>query len=251
MCPRKREEFMTDYALYTLNSKKRDTNSIQSSVSGSRDGTHIYADRYDQNSIQSSVSWGRDGQHMYPHSNVGKPPSHFSIPARRIEPEPGSKFFRLTEEELSAGLEYLYEIATKEVIKFNEKKEIEKIGILSGKILFYNSRISDLSELKAVGHLEKTINIEKFFGFNFRVPLIDQFSPLSLSISIHMHYVRLPHRGAETLFRASLQFVKLMGGPQTFKEVRRDCIYCAKVRKQSMSQKMGPLNDCLHYSILQ
>ena len=73
------------------------------------------------------------------------------------------------------------------------------------------------------------------------MPSIDQFS---LSISIHMHNVRLPHRGAETLFRASLQFVKLMGGRQTFKEVGRDCIYCAKVRKQSMSQKMGPLNDC-------
>ena len=80
-------------------------------------------------------------------------------------------------------------------------------------------------------------------GFNFRVPVIDKFSPLAYSIALHFHYVKLPHRGAETLHRASLQHVKIMGSRQIFKAIGKDCVYCAKLRKQFLDQSMGPLGD--------
>ena len=53
-------------------------------------------------------------------------------------------------------------------------------------ILYYKSRLLECAELKAVGHLANSINIENFTGVNFRVPLVDQHSPLGLSIALYI-----------------------------------------------------------------
>ena len=83
------------------------------------------------------------------------------------------KFIRLTEENLSAALEYLFKKATSENFKFNDIKEINKKATLKDGILYCNSRILEEAELKAVGHLKDTINIEQLTGINFKVPVID------------------------------------------------------------------------------
>ena len=150
---------------------------------------------------------------------------------------------KITDDQLSAALEYLFEKASSEVLKFNEKKHIDKIAVKHDKILYYSTRLLEAAELKAVGHIADFINIESFTGINFKVPLVDAHSPLAHSIGLHLHYVKFPHRGAETLHRASLQFCKILRGRKIFSNISKDCVYCKKVRKNLMTQMMGQLAD--------
>ena len=55
---------------------------------------------------------------------------------------------RLTDEELSAGLEYLFKKATGEIIQFENRKDIEKLGVLKDGIYYCNSRILESQDLK-------------------------------------------------------------------------------------------------------
>ena len=154
------------------------------------------------------------------------------------------KVMRLSSENLSAALENLFKKATKEVVEFNDTKVIKKIATESDGILYCNTRILESAELKAVGHLADTINIGDFTGVDFKVPVIDQHSPLALSIALHLHYVKYPHRGVETQHRMCLQFASIMRARKIFGEISMDCVYCKKLRGKYIEQVMGPLADC-------
>ena len=150
---------------------------------------------------------------------------------------------KLTDEDLSVGLEYLYKKATQEIIRFENLKEIEKISVMKDDILYCKSRILESQELKVVGCLEGNIDIESFTGVKFFVPLVSKNSPLAVSIAIHLHYNVKRHCGVETTYRTSLNHARILQGKQIFKEVGDDCIYCKKLRLRYTKQLMGPLSD--------
>ena len=104
----------------------------------------------------------------------------FSDAEKSKSPEHQVRVLRLSPENLSAALENLFRKASKEVLRFNDAKQVKKIGTESNGILFCNTRMLESAELKAVGHLADTINIADFTGVNFKVPIIDQHSPLAL-----------------------------------------------------------------------
>ena len=154
-----------------------------------------------------------------------------------------AKLIKLTDEELSAGLDYLFKKAANEIKEFNKEKDVEKIAIEEDGVLYHRSRLLEAAEIKAVGHLAETINLETFTGIGFKVPVIDQHSPLAISISIYLHYVKYPHRGAETLHRLSMQHCMILKGRQIFNHISKDCDYCKKIRKKLAEQMMGPLDS--------
>ena len=154
------------------------------------------------------------------------------------------KSIRLTEKQLSAALDYLFKKASIELTTFNKEKEIKKIALEQDGVWYCKTRLLECEELKAVGHISEFINIEQFTGVNFKVPVLDQHSPLAISIALHLHYVKFPHRGAETLYRASLQYCRILNGRNIFNAISIDCIYCKKLRKKLLDQVMGPLAEC-------
>ena len=150
---------------------------------------------------------------------------------------------RLTDEDLSEGLEYLFKKATKEIIQFENKKDIEKIGVLKDGIYYCNSRILESQDLKTVGFLSESLDIESFTGIKFCVPIISKTSPLAISLAIHMHYIVNKHKGMESSYRMSLQHARILQGRQLFKEIGDDCIFCKKLRLKYVRQLMGPLSQ--------
>ena len=154
-----------------------------------------------------------------------------------------AKLIKLSDDQLSAALDYLFKKATVEVEEFNKKETIEKLAVKEDGILYCKSRLLEATEIKAVGHIADSINIESLTGVNFKVPLVDQNSPLAVSIALHLHYEKYPHRGAETLHRLSLQHCKILKGRKIFTEIARNCIYCKKLRKKLLDQMMGPLSQ--------
>ena len=150
---------------------------------------------------------------------------------------------RLTAEDLSQGLEYIFKLTTQEVLKFEKKSEIEKIGTLKDEILYCTSRILESQELSTAGWLSDELDIETFTGVKFCVPVISRHSPIGVSIALHMHYNVHKHRGTESTFRMSLQHARILQGKQLFKDIADDCILCSKLRQQYVRKLMGPLSD--------
>ena len=91
--------------------------------------------------------------------------------------------------------------------------------------------------------MENVVDLQSFTGVNFNVPVLDKHSPLAISIAMHLHYNVIKHRGAETIFRMSLQYTRILQGRVLFKIITEDCIYCKKLRLKYIKQIMGPLSD--------
>ena len=154
-----------------------------------------------------------------------------------------SRFVKLTDEALSASLEYVFRKATLEVLKFHDKKAVDKIGEMKDGILYCKTRLIEGQTLRAVGGLENRLDLQSFTGVNFQVPLIDRNSPVAISISIHLHYNVVTHKGAETIYRLSLQYARILQGRILFKDISADCIFCKKNSLKYLKQIMGPLSD--------
>ena len=158
--------------------------------------------------------------------------------------KPNSKVLvKLSDEVLSAALQYLYKKATLELYKLYNKKDINKFGVLIGGILYSKSRIHESQMLRAVGGLENVIDLESLTGINFQVPVIDRHSPLALSIANHLHYCLFKHRGPETIYRMSLQYAQILKGRSLFNDIGNDCIFCKKIRVKYIEQLMGPVSN--------
>ena len=154
-----------------------------------------------------------------------------------------SSKFKLDARAISLSLEYIYQKTTSEVLHFNDKKFVDKVGIMSDGILYCKSRLTDDQSLRIVGGLENVIDLETFTGVSFKVPVIDKFSPLALSIVNHLHYTVILHKGVETTHRMALQYVRILGGRSLFKMVRDDCSFCQKELSKHIKQIMGPLSN--------
>ena len=153
------------------------------------------------------------------------------------------KLIRLSDEILSLSLEYIYRKAGAEVMQFNDMKYVSKIGEVCDGIVYCKSRIEEGQDIRVVGGLDDVVDLQSFTGVNFKVPVIDRFSPLAVSLASHFHYTVVKHRGAETVYRMSLQFVKIIGGRSLMKRIREECIFCRKLLLKYVKQIMGPLSD--------
>ena len=111
-------------------------------------------------------------------------------------------------------------------------------------ILYCSSRILDEQKLKAVGFLSESLDLESFTGLKFNVPLVrSKYSPMAISIGMHMHYNVCEHKGAESVYRLSLQHARIIHGRQLFTEIQNDCLFCKKVRLKLSKQIMGCLDE--------
>ena len=145
----------------------------------------------------------------------------------------------------SAALVYIFRKASEELEKFNDKRFLEKIAIKQNGIYFCKNRLVESSELNLMGHLSKTMTLESFTGVNHKVPVIDHHSLLAITIANYLHYYKpeYRHRGAESLYRLSLQYCSILNGRKLFMQVSQDCIFCKLKLKKYLKQIMGPLSN--------
>ena len=166
--------------------------------------------------------------------------------------DPGRKFrgnhhIFVTDSDMSMALEYLYRKATDEVLEFNKPELVKKISVEKDGILYSKSRILDGQRLQVAAGLENMEFLSSFKpyrkGFNLVCPVIDRFSPLSQSIAEYVHSQVSGHRGYESCYRASLDFVFIIMGLSLFREIGEDCVPCKKLRTKYIDVSIGPLPD--------
>ena len=96
-------------------------------------------------------------------------------------------FVKLSDDNLSAALEFLYRIGSKEILSTMSRKEVEKVGVEKDGILFCKSRMLEGQALESVGGLVKKLNLQSLVGVDFNVHLVHRNSPLAMSIALHLH----------------------------------------------------------------
>ena len=148
----------------------------------------------------------------------------------------------ISEKQKDEALEFIFKIETKLVKKFNPKIKLEKIAFEEKEILYSKNRILEGQTVKVVGGLDIDMSLGGLFNLNFKVPLIDQHSPLALPLAIHLHSL-FNHRGVESCYRLPLNFVKILNGMQVFKSISVNCAICLKDRKKYLRIMMGGLSD--------
>ena len=111
-----------------------------------------------------------------------------------------NKAMVLTDEELGTSTSLENKKTTEDVLKSNIKKAVDKTGVMDDRVLLCKSCLHESQNVRAVGALEIGVK-----GVNSDAPVIDKLSPIAVFVSLHLHYNVLPHRGAETLCRRSLQ----------------------------------------------
>ena len=166
--------------------------------------------------------------------------------------DPGIKFhgenhILVSDSDVSKALEYLFVKASAEVKEFNKEDLVKKIAVEKNGILYSKSRILDGQRVQVAAGLEGMEFLSSFkpfrTGFSLVCPVIDRYSPLSFSIAQYIHSEVSNHRGYESSYRASLDFVFIIMGLSLFREIGDDCIRCKKIRSKYLDVSMGPLPE--------
>ena len=111
---------------------------------------------------------------------------------------------KLSDEDSSQALEYLFKKCTREILNIENMKEVQKLGVMRDDILFCSSRILEGQELQVVGFLKDTLDLESFTGVKFCVPLVSKNRSLAISIALHSHYNVSKHKGVGVDLQAQL-----------------------------------------------
>ena len=166
--------------------------------------------------------------------------------------DPGPKFrgdfhVMITDDDQSRALEHLFKKATTEVKAFHKPEFLKKIAVEKDGILYSKSRILDGQRIKVAPGFEDLEFLKSFKpfqnGFNLVCPVLDRFSPVSFAIAFFIHNQLYQHRGYESSYRFSLDFVHIMEGLRLFREIGEECVQCKKIRGKYLDYAMGPLPD--------
>ena len=159
----------------------------------------------------------------------------------------GEHHVLITEDDISRALIHLFKGGSREVQAFNKESYLKKIGVLKNGIWFNKSRILQGQEMFVAEGLEDLEFLQTYKpfldGFNLVNPILDRFSLLTYSIAKFIHQKMYPHRGYESTYRYSLDFVYILEGARVFRELNERCVHCKKLRGKFLELMMGPRGD--------
>ena len=124
--------------------------------------------------------------------------------------------------------------------KFCSKKTQMKHGRIENKYLIDNKRWHYTNSI--VDTLEIQSKVPEM-GIRSRTIFIDKDSPVALTIAQFIHDQVASHRGADTCYVISLNFIYIYGGKALFEKVCANCIKCKRQNKKRLKVHCGPLNE--------
>ena len=80
-------------------------------------------------------------------------------------------------------------------------------------------------------------------GIKSKTMFIDKDSPVALIIAQFIHDQVASHRGADTCYVISLNFIYIYGGKALFEKVCANCTKCKRQNKKRLKVHCGPLNE--------
>ena len=134
---------------------------------------------------------------------------------------------------------YFLRLASKELSKFYPKSILKKHTFLMQGLHFSKQRllecdnIDDLMESEVASHE---------LGISNLLPCTDRYSPVGISIMMHMHRRAANHLGVDRTWSAVLSSVYIFQGQSLLKDIVRSCFHCRRKLRKKFNTNYGPIN---------
>jgi hypothetical protein len=145
-----------------------------------------------------------------------------------------------TDRYISQALLYLYRKGTLEVKAFHSAKEVKRMGYEVEGVLLSRDRLIQGMDFLETAEVQLDLGA---MGIKTSVPVLDKYSPLSMSVARYIHWDVAHHKGAETCSRLALEQVKILEGGGLFRELGEQCIRCKIKRKRYLEAAFGPIKE--------
>ena len=166
-----------------------------------------------------------------------------SFPGMKLTACKGGNVVVLTHEMLRSAFYYFSLKASLEVKHFLGKGRYKNIAVEVDGVLYFSGRILPDQQFGGYPHLcEVALDLCRS---SFCVPLMDQFSPVAISIAldIHWNHPDVRHHGVAAIFRQMLKVAYILGGFSLATSIKQGCRRCRILNKASIDVAMGPLQD--------
>ena len=155
----------------------------------------------------------------------------------------GGKVVEVTEGMLKTAMSYFAYKASEEAKHFLDRNKYINICKNIDGILYYSGRI--LTDYKFGGYPELCQVAIDLCNTSFCVPIMDQYSPVAISIAmdIHWYHPDVRHAGIEAILRQMQCVAHIIGGRKLAISIKRGCKRCRILNKESIEIAMGPIQD--------
>ena len=149
----------------------------------------------------------------------------------------------ISDEMLKASFYYFSLKASLEVKHFLGKGRYRNLAVEVDNVLYFSGRI--LPDQQFGGYPQICDAALDLCRSSFCVPLMDQFSPVAISIALEIHWNHpdVRHRGVAAIFRQMLKVAYILGGFSLATTIKQGCKRCRILNKISVDVAMGPLQD--------
>ena len=161
---------------------------------------------------------------------------------------PGCRVVEISETLLQSSMYYFSRKASDEVKNFLEPYKYENISKEINGVLYYSGRI--LEDFQYGGYPNLCRVALDLFKTSFCVPVMDQYSPVAISIALetHWHHPDVRHKGVDAIWRQMERICHIIGGQQLAVSVKKRCKKCRVLNKTSIEVAMGPI-QVVNFSI--
>ena len=163
--------------------------------------------------------------------------------ANSITKSRGGLVVEISNEMLHAAFNYFVLKASAEMIHFLDKKRYVNISKNIDGVLYYSGRI--LPDQQFQGYPDLCNAALDLCKTSFCVPMMDQHSPVAISISleIHWHHRDVRHRGVEAMCRQVGRVAYIIGEHGLMVSIKEGCKRCRFLNLKSIEVAMGPVQD--------
>lgn len=153
------------------------------------------------------------------------------------------KVIIISDEMMKSAFYYFSLKASDEVKKFLEKKKYCDISKEIDGVLYYSGRI--MGDVQFKGYPELCQEAIDLCPSSFCVPVMDQYSPVAISIALEVHWYHpdVRHSGIESMLRLTESIAHIIGGRNLVKCIKHGCKMCRILHKKSVDVVMGPLQN--------
>ena len=153
----------------------------------------------------------------------------------------GGYVVEFSDQMLMSAFFYFSLKASEETQHFLDKAKYKNISKNIDGILYYSGRI--LPEQQFEGYPNLCGSALDLCRTSFCVPVMDQYSPVAISIAIEVHWYHpdVKHRGVSAIYRQMLRVAYVIGGFELARSIKQGCRRCRVLYKNSIDVAMGPI----------
>ena len=149
----------------------------------------------------------------------------------------------VSDDMLKSAMYYYSRKSSLELKHFLDRKKFINITKETDEVLYYSGRL--LNDVTFDGYPELCQDALDLCPTSFCVPVMDQYSPVAISIALEIHWYHddVRHSGIENMLRQTESVAHIIGGRNLVKSIKDGCKKCRALNKEAVDVLMGPLQN--------